>query len=198
MQDQGAHAQKFWESLNTAAHEAPLAQDQRVLVPFYGTQTRPGAGRYVGLRPRDPSYGRLSSLPGVDPVRSLEMPMLTRSPPKREINSAPKAASKAKTSVQPMKQRGGQANDRFVSVPSLSRTPARPGTIGTHELLCVQASAGHRKAVHQSGDTKANHGFERQDHAAQAQQSSAPAFTHAAVYFYAEEQSGCVPWLAVL
>ena len=51
MQDQqGVHTQKFWESLNTksAAHEAPPAQDQRVLVPFYGTKTRPGAGRCVG------------------------------------------------------------------------------------------------------------------------------------------------------
>lgn len=47
MQDQGA--QKFWESLNlrSAAREAPTQQHERVLVPFFGTETPPDAGGYV-------------------------------------------------------------------------------------------------------------------------------------------------------
>lgn len=116
---------------------------------------------------------------------------MTRSFPNTRLDSAPKAMSKPKTSVQPAKQKCGQANERCVfSIPWHCASTLPTLGLGKHGLLGVQAETG--EAARQPGEAEANGGFERQNHAAQVQQSSATALTHAAAdHAYAEDQPGC-------
>ena len=115
-QNQKVHAKDFFEGLRSAAHEKRPAQE-RMLVPFIDFETHPGTGRCGSPLIR----ASLVSGAGEEPCLISCAVHNHRSSPVRELHSAPK--SKAKASLQPTKQKFGQANERYACGPSAQRTP---------------------------------------------------------------------------